>query len=148
MRKQREIKMPYSKKNPQKKTGIRGDYHNPAFPGYASTTKQLKLEESFLDKSQYKPLQGTPEAEIDLLRSLFPPTWAAYQNRDFNLVRTMTTNTVRRNINEEDYKSFTPTLYQPMEFNNRYVAVYDLIRFYFKPNSILNTPPQLPHRYK
>ena len=60
----------------------------------------------------------------------------------------MTTNTVRRYIDKKDYKSFTPTLYQPMEFNDRYVAVYDLIRFYFKPNSILNTPPQLPHQYQ
>ena len=66
--------MPTNRKgrNPQKKVGIRGDFHNPAFPGYASNTKQLKLEESFLDESEYKPLQGTPEEEIDLLRSLSP----------------------------------------------------------------------------
>ena len=141
--------MPYPKRNPQKKVGIRGDFHNPAFPGYASTTKQLLLEESFLDEADYKPLQGTPEEEIDLLRSLFPPTWAGWQNRDFNLVRTMTTNTIRRVIDEKDYKEITPILYQEMEFIDRYIAVYDLILFYFKPNSIINnTPPQLPDRYQ
>ena len=116
--------MPYPK---QKKDGIRGEFHNPAFPGYASTTKQRKLEESFLDKSNYKPLQGTPEDEIDLLRSLFPPTWAGWQNRDFNLVRIMTTKTIRRVIDENEYKTLTPILYQEMEFNDRYVAVFDLI---------------------
>ena len=138
--------MPYPK---QKKVGISDDYNNPAFPGYASSTRQLQLEESFLDESQYTPLQGTPEEEIDLLRSLFPPTWAAYSNRDFNLEKAMTTNTVRRFIDEDDYKRLTPSLYSQMDFNDRYVAVYDLIKFYFKENSILNTPPQLPQvRYQ
>ena len=137
--------MPPKGKNTKKKGGERKGYTNPPAKGFASKTKQKTLRESLQDTSVYIPLQGSPQQELELLKILFPSTFKAYekQKKPRNKI-------IRKYIGKETYESHISTLYNDeMHYKDKYPAVNDLIKCFFRDNSTnptITQPPELDNQ--
>ena len=137
--------MPPSKgKIIKKKGGEYRGYTNPPFPDFSSKTKQKTLKESIHDPKNYTPLQGSPQEEIELLKILFPCTHKAYDKQNSQ------NKCIQKYISEETHKSHIPALYNDdMHYKDKYLAVYDLIKCFFKDastNPTLKNPPILANQ--
>ena len=129
--------LPSKGRNPKKKSGKCGGYTNPPAPGFASKTKQKTLQKSIHDPKNYISLQGSPQEELELLKTLFPPTHKAKDDQNSR-------SKCIQNISEESYKSHIHTLSNDeIHYKDRYPTVHDLNNSFFKDaftNPSLNPP--------
>ena len=131
--------MPPKGRNTKKKGGERRGYTNPLALGFASKTKQKTLRESLQDTTIYVPLQGSPQQEIELLKILFPRTYKAYDNQKTR------NKVIRKYIGKETYESHISALYNDeMHYKDKYPAVHDLIKCFFRDASTNPTIKQPP----
>ena len=122
--------MPPKGRSTKKQGGQRKGYTNPAVLGFESKTKQKTLRESLRETTIYVPLQSSPEQEIELLKILFPRTYTVFKNQNSR------NKFIRKYIPEETYKGHIAVLHdEDMEYKNKYPAVQDLIKCFFKDNS-------------